>query len=206
MATINAVTLEVPDTTAAEAFYEALGVSSLVKVRSADGPSTGFRGYTLSVVVAQPNIVDAFVAAALTAGATTIKPVTKSFWGYGGVVQAPDGAIWKVASSAKKDTGPASLEFEDLVLLLGVADVKATKQFYVDRGLAVEKSYGSKYVQFASSPGTVTLGLYKRAALAKDAGVLAEGSGSHRITVSSDAGSFTDADGFVWDSSGLNGA
>ena len=34
------------------------------------------------------------------------------------------------------------------MLLLGVDDVKATKQFYVDHGLAVGKSFGSKYVEF----------------------------------------------------------
>ncbi len=198
MAAISAVTLEVTDTTAAAAFYEALGVSSLVKVASGESASTGFRGYTLSLVVAQPSTVDAFVAAAVEAGAKTVKPVTKSFWGYGGTFQAPDGAVWKIASSSKKDTGPATLQYEDLVLLLGVEDVKATKQFYVDHGLAVEKSYGSKYVQFAGTPGTVTLGLYKRAALAKDAGVPADGNGSHRISMAG-AGSFTDPDGFAWE-------
>ena len=38
---------------------------------------------------------------------TPLKSAAKSFWGYGGVVRAPDGTIWKVATSAKKDTGPA---------------------------------------------------------------------------------------------------
>lgn len=199
MAAITSVTLEVPDTAAAAAFYEALGVGALVNVRAGEGSASGFRGYTLSLVVAQRNIVDAFVAAALAAGANELKPVRKSIWGYGGVVQAPDGAIWKVASSSKKDTGPASLVFADLVLLLGVEDVKATKQFYVDRGLEVEKSYGSKYVQFAGSPGAVTLGLYKRAALAKDAGVPADGTGPHGIVIGSNAGAFTDPDGFAWE-------
>ncbi len=196
MAAISSVTLEVADTAAASAFYEALGVSAQVKVRGDESPSTGFRGYTLSLVVAQPSTVDAFVSAAVAAGAKTVKPVTKSFWGYGGTFQAPDGALWKIASSSKKNSGPATLEFEDLVLLLGVEDVKATKQFYVDQGLEVEKSYGSKYVQFIGTPGAVTLGLYKRAALAKDAGVPADGNGSHRIAMAG-AGSFTDPDGFV---------
>ena len=83
-----------------------------------------------------------------TPGATALKPAAKSFWGYGGVVQAPDGTIWKVATSAKKDTGPATRQIDDFVLLLGVADVAATKRFYVDHGLAVAKSFGSKYVEF----------------------------------------------------------
>ena len=34
---------------------------------------------------------------------------------------------------------------------------------------------------------------------AKDAGVDPEGSGSHRITIRSDAGPFTDPDGFAWE-------
>jgi predicted lactoylglutathione lyase len=109
----------------------------------------------LSLVDAQPNIVDTLIDAAAHGGATTLKPAQKSFWGYGGVVQAPDGAIWKIASSAKKNSGPATREVDDFVLLLGAADVKATKQFYVTHGLSVAKSFGSKYVEFgaAGSPG-----------------------------------------------------
>jgi hypothetical protein len=42
---------------------------------------------------------------ALAAGAAPLKPVAKSLWGYGGVVRAPDGTIWKVATSSKKDAG-----------------------------------------------------------------------------------------------------
>src|SRR5690606_15256237 len=37
------------------------------------------------------------------------------------------------------------------VLLLGVADVASGKRFYADRGLAVAKSYGRKYVEFVAS-------------------------------------------------------
>ena len=123
-------------------------------MRASEAPSTGFRGYTLSLVVSQPGNVDAFVRAAVDAGATVLKPAKKSFWGYGAVVQAPDGAIWKFASSSKKDAGPAKQEYDHLVLLLGVEDVKATKQFYVDHGLEVGKSFGSKYVEFVvSEPG-----------------------------------------------------
>ena len=67
----------------------------------------------------------------------------------------------------------------------------------VDRGLAVGKSFGS-YVDFATPESPIGLGLYKRRALAKSAGVDAEGTGSHRIRVNGDAGSFIDPDGFVW--------
>ena len=120
-------------------------------------------------------------------------------WGYGGVVRAPDGTIWKVATSSKKGTGPATRQIDDVVLLLGVADVAASKRFYVDRGLVVARSFGRKYVEFASAPTQVKLALYGRRALAKDAGVSPDGTGSHRIAIRSDGGPFTDPDGFVWE-------
>lgn len=197
---VTSVSLEVPDEAAAVDFYrEAFGLGSLLGVRAGDSPSTGFRGFTLSLVVSQPGNVDLLVGAALEAGATTIKPVTKSFWGYGGTIRAPDGAIWKIATSEKKDTKPVSKQVDDIVLLLGCADVAATKQFYVERGLTVSKSFGRKYVEFAAPPSHVKLALYGYKALAKDAGVPAEGSGSHRIVIGSNAGSFTDPDGFIWE-------
>lgn len=200
MPSIDFVTLGVPDTTDAETFYKsAFELGDLVRVRESQEPTSGFRGFTLSLVVSQPGTVDNLVGSALDAGATTLKPVRKSFWGYGGVVQAPDGTIWKVATSAKKDTGPATRRIDELVLLLGVADVKTTKQFYADRGLAVGKSFGSKYVEFDLPGSPLKLALYSRRAAAKDSGVDPEGSGSHRITVSGDAGAFTDPDGFAWE-------
>jgi predicted lactoylglutathione lyase len=198
MSTLDKIVLEVEDTAAAELFYKALGVADLVEVRESSAPTSGFRGFTLSLVCSQPGNVDAFVDAALAAGATAIKPPTKSFWGYGAVLRAPDGTLWKVAASSKKDTEPAAQRYDDLVLLLGVGDVKATKQFYSEHGLGVAKSFGSKYVEFDAAP--VKLALYGRKAAAKDAGVSPEGSGSHRIAVVGGLGSFTDPDGFAWES------
>ena len=199
-AAITCVTLEVPDPAAADGFYQAaFGLGSQVRVRGSQAPTTGFRGFTLSLVVSQPSTVDALVGAALEAGATTIKPAKKGIFGYGGVVRAPDGTIWKIATSAKKDTGPATRQVDDIVLLLGCADVAATKQFYAERGLTVARGFGSKYVEFAAPAGHVKLALYKRRALAKDAGVPEEGTGSHRIAITSDAGPFTDPDGFAWE-------
>ena len=113
-------------------------------------------------------------------------------------MQAPDGTIWKVATSSKKDTGPATRQIDEIVLLLGVADVAASKRFYVERGLEVAKSFGRKYVEFDTA-STVKLALYGRRALAKDAGVSPDGTGSHRIVIGSDAGPFTDPDGFAWE-------
>jgi len=199
-AAITSVTLEVPAPDAADGFYRtAFGLGTQVRVRASQAPTTGFRGFTLSLVVSQPSTVDALVGAALEAGATTIKPAKKGIFGYGGTVQAPDGTIWKIATSAKKDTGPATRQVDDIVLLLGCADVAATKQFYVERGLTVARGFGSKYVEFAAPASHIKLALYKRRALAKDAGVPPEGTGSHRITVNSDAGPFTDPDGFAWE-------
>jgi uncharacterized glyoxalase superfamily protein PhnB len=198
MTAIESVVLDVADPTAAKGFYAALGVDHLLALRESQEPTSGFRGFTLSVVVAQPADVDAIIQAALAAGATSLKPAAKSFWGYGGVVQAPDGAIWKVASSSKKNTGPASREIDQIVLLLGASDVRASKWFYVERGLKVGKSFGAKYVEFDTPSAQVTLALYGRRALAKDAGVPPEGTGSHRIVVVGGSEPCTDPDGFAW--------
>ncbi|WP_182875239.1 glyoxalase [Microbispora sp. H10670] len=199
MTSFTSVTLEVPDPTAANAFYDALGLGPYVNVRASDAPADGFRGFALSLVASQPGDVDALVGAALDAGATTLKPAAKGFWGYGGVVRAPDGTICKIATSNKKDTRPAGRHVDQVALLLGVADVKASRRFYADRGLAVAKSFGGRYVEFDTPASAVTLALYPRRALAKDTGVSQEGTGSHRIVIGGDAGPFTDPDGFVWE-------
>ncbi|MFJ9683927.1 glyoxalase [Streptomyces sp. NPDC101194] len=200
---IASVTLEVADTEAAHRFYTAFGVDTRIHLRASEAHSTGFRGFTLALTVSRPTTVDSFLGAAEDAGATVLKPAVKSLWGYGGVVQAPDGTIWKIATSAKKDTGPAICEIDEIVLLLGVEDVKASKQFYVGRGLTVARSFGGKYAEFTSDEfSPVKLALYKRRGLAKDLGVPADGTGSHRIVLGGTAGPFTDPDGFAWEAAG----
>jgi len=77
--------------------------------------------------------------------------------------------------------------------------VAESKRFYTGHGLAVAKSFGRKYVEFDTGPGPVKLGLYGRKALAKDAGVAPDGTGSHRIAINTEAGPFTDPDGFAWE-------
>jgi predicted lactoylglutathione lyase len=207
MTSIETLTLDVADPAAAHRFYTtAFELDKPLRFRSAQPPTDGFRWYTLSLTVAQPADVKALVGAALDAGATELKPAAKSLWGYGGVIQAPDGAIWKVATSAKKDTGPVTKQVDQIVLLLGAEDVAASKRFYTSHGLAVAKSFGSKYVEFATASGPVKLALYGRRALAKDAGVPPEGSGSHRLAIGGDAGSFTDPDGFEWEAAGQQAA
>ncbi|WP_433271429.1 glyoxalase [Actinosynnema sp. CS-041913] len=200
MTSIDNITLEVADPAAAERFYAtAFGLDTQLRLRASQEPTTGFRGFTLSLTVSQPADVDALINAALDAGATALKPAAKSMWGYGGVVQAPDGTIWKIATSAKKNTGPATRRIDSIVLLLGTTDVAASRKFYLDRGLTVAKSFGRMYVEFASGPGPVKLALYRRRALAKDAGVSPDGGGSHRIAVGGAIGPFTDPDGFTWE-------
>lgn len=200
MTSIESVSIEVPEPAAAEAFYAAaFGLGDKVRVRASHSPASGFRGFTLSLVVSQPSTVDSLISTALAGGATTLKPAKNQFWGgYSGVVRAPDGTIWKVATSARKDTGPATRDVDGIVLILGVADMASSKHFYVDHGLAVAKSFGSKYAEFDAEAGAIKLSLYKRSGLAKDAGVTPEGSGSHRLVIGSDAGPFTDPDGFTW--------
>ncbi|MER7403450.1 glyoxalase [Streptomyces sp. NPDC000070] len=199
MTSIESVTLEVDDPAAARHFYSsAFGLGGQVRVRASEAPTTGFRGFTLSLVVSQPTDVDALFGAAVDAGAATLKPATKSLWGYGGVVRAPDGTIWQIASSSKKNTGPATRRVDEIVLLLGVTDMAGSKRFYVEHGLPVAKSFGSKYVEFDTGPGSVKLALYKRRGLAKLVGVSPDGTGSHRLTINGDSGPFTDPDGFAW--------
>ena len=85
------------------------------------------------------------------------------------------------------------------MLLLGASDVAASRRFYVDRGFTVAKSYGRKYVEFATGSSPVKLALYGRRALAKDVGVPVDGTGSHRLAIGTGPDSFTDPDGFAWE-------
>jgi predicted lactoylglutathione lyase len=200
MAAIESVVIEVaPTTQQVEAFYaDVFSMGGRVQVRPSEAGTTGFRGFTMSLVLSQPASVNSIMDNARDAGAMVIKPAAKSLWGYGGVLQAPDGTIWTVAASSKKDSGPANMHVDAMVLQLGVADVAASKQFYLDRGLTLAKSFGSRYVEFDT--GTIKLTLNKRSALAKTAGVSPDGTGSHRLLISGDAGTFTDPDGFTWES------
>jgi catechol 2,3-dioxygenase-like lactoylglutathione lyase family enzyme len=200
MTSIEHLTLEVADLAAAQRFYaDALGLEKQVRLRESQAPTSGFRGWTVSLVVSRPSIVEGLVGAALRAGGTELKPAGKSFWGFGGVVQAPDGTICKVASSSKKDSGPDTREIDQAVLLLGVSEMAASKRFYRERGLTVARSFGSRYVEFEAGSSPVKLALYGRRGLARDAGVAPEGEGSHRLVIGADAGGFTDPDGFVWE-------
>ena len=116
------------------------------------------------------------------------------------MVQDADGVIWKLATSAKKDKGRATRELDDMVLLIGAADLRASKRFYIEHGLPVKRSFPGRYVEFDAPAGGIKLALYPgRAGLAKDAGVSPDGGGPHGIAVNSGAGQFSDPDGFSWE-------
>ena len=210
---IDAVTLGVPDLEAAKAFYSngfglpvladhggfvslglgphaaplsLYGTEALAYDAQADPTGSGFRGFTISYLVDQPAAVDLLAERATAAGAQVIKPAKKSLWGgYSAVVQAPDGALWKLATPKKKgDAVDAIPEPTDLAVLIGVSDIKASKAFYEAVGMTVGKDFASKYADFVSGDGTDTLALYGHDALAKDAGVPAAGSGFRAMTFS----------------------
>lgn len=206
MTSITSLAIEVADPAAASRFYaEAFGDGVPLSFRASDAATSGFRGFTISLTVSQPANVHALHDAAIAAGAETLKPVAKSMWGHGGTFRAPDGAIWNIATSAKKDSGPGAREWEHVVLLLGVDDVGASKRFYTERGMAVGKSFGN-YVDFELPGSPVGFGLYKRRALAKSAGVPEEGSGSHRLVIVGDLGTTSDPDGFAWEADAASAA
>jgi len=198
---IESLTLEVADSATSQAFYQAaFDVDTQVRARVADAPSSGFRGFTISFVVGQPSTVDSLLETALNAGAKPVKPAEKGMWGYGAVVKDADGVIWKLATSSKKEKGPPTRKIDDLVLLIGAADMGASKRFYVEHGLTVRRSFLGRYVEFDAPPGGIKLALYPgRAGLAKDAGVPPDGDGPHGLAVNSAAGPFIDPDGFVWE-------
>ena len=69
------------------------------------------------------------------------------------------------------------------VIAIGVMDVNRSKQFYGDLGWPVQIDQG-QFVSFDSADGSSGLALYKREALAHDAGVAPDGSGFHGMTFS----------------------
>ncbi len=171
MTSITSLTLCSPDGAAASDFYrEALGPETPVRT-GAGTTGSGFRGFILGVDVAAATGVDLRYAQALTRGADSLKAPKKQLWGgYSGAVRGADGTIVKIATSGKGQAADDSAVTRT-VLLLGVADVKATQRFYVDHGLAVAKSFGSKYVE-VRAPGR------RRHARALQAGRARQGRGS----------------------------
>ena len=107
LTTIDSITLGATDPEASARFYrDAFDLDDRVRTVATDAATDGFRAFTVSLVAPQPANVTALFDAAVAAGAHILEPLAKSLWGFGGVVQAPDGAIWNLATSTKKDTAP----------------------------------------------------------------------------------------------------
>ena len=201
MTSIDTVTLEVADPAAAAVFYKAaFDLGDRLQLSASEAPTSGYRGFTLALGVSAPATVDALIGAAIDAGATPIKPPKKSVWGYGGVVQAPDGTIWKVvvrrrrtaaqpparstrscccwgsrtSPRASGSTSSAGCPWEELR-----AEVR---RVLTRRGSSSRSSGAARWPRTRAWPRMAT--------------------GSHRIVIGSDAGSFTDPDGFAWEAAG----
>lgn len=187
------VSLELGEGSSTLALYgwEALAEDAGVAVES-----SGFRAFTLSYIVELGEDVDAVMARVRGAGAKIGKPARRAFWGgYSGYFSDPDGYLWKVGStkrparSAPQGSGqasqlPAVVKPNETAVTLGVEDFKSVKKFYSEGlGCPIDKSFGS-FVSFKLGDGSSTLGLYKRKALAKDAGVSADGNGFRGFTLS----------------------
>jgi len=102
------------------------------------------------------------IGAALDSGASPLKAACESLWGYGGVVRAPTGRlegrnVGEEGHGARlpgRSTGSCSC---------WESRRGASKRFYVDRGLAVAKMLGRKYVEFATPSSPVKLGAFTSA-------------------------------------------
>ena len=199
MPSVHTLTVHAAEPTTSAAFYrDALGLGPKIDVQGDADPGPGFRGFAISLLVAQPADVHLLLDRAVAAGATALKAAKASLWGYGAVLQAPDGTAVKIATSAKQDRGPASAQVDQVVLLLGAEDLAASKRCYVAHGFEVARSFPRTYAQFTATPDAITLALYRHRGLAKDVGFGAEPAAPHGLTVHSDVGGFTDPDGFEW--------
>ena len=197
MVTIETLTIEASELAASDAFYEALGLTPRVRVAPSSSRLVGYRGFVLGLVASQPAMVDALAAAALSAGGRTLRAPSRSLWGYGGAVGAPDGTVVSLASSPKKSKGPARSELEHVVLQLGVADVARSRRFYAERGFTVAKSFGRRFAELTT--GEVTLTLNPREKLARTMGVDANDAPERGLVIAADVEPFRDPDGFVWE-------
>jgi uncharacterized protein len=188
------VSLELGEGSSRLALY---GWEALAEDAGVAAHSSGFRAFTLSYIVDQGEQVDAVMARAQGAGAKIGKAAGRAFWGgYSGYFSDPDGYLWKVGSNKRPARGsrrggseqaaeqPVAVKPRETAVTLGVEDFKRVKEFYGEGlGCPIDKSFGS-FASFKLGDGSSTLGLYKRKALAKDAGVSADGSGFRGFTLS----------------------
>ena len=172
-------------------------IDALAADIDADPATSGFRGFVLSLIVAQPSEVKALLDAATAGGARVVKPAKKQLFDeFTAVYQAPDGAVWKLAAATNKDTGPASRPPKptETAIYLGVTKPKASKTFYEALGMSADRDYGDKFIDFTITDGVCRLGLLPRKALAKDAGVDEHGDGFSAVFLTHTAASREEVD------------
>jgi len=188
------VSLELGEGSSTLALY---GWEALAEDAGVAADSSGFRAFTLSYILDRGEHVDAVMARARGAGAKIGKPARRAFWGgYSGYFSDPDGYLWKVGSNERPQRGsgrrgseraaqqPEAVKPRETAVTLGVEDFKRVKEFYSEGlGCPVDKSFAS-FASFKLGDRSSTLGLYKRKALAKDAGVSADGRGFRGFTLS----------------------
>ena len=200
MTSIESIILEVPDPAAAEHFYAAaFGLGDRLRRAPRRRPDQRLPRVH-GVPRGRPaEHVDSLIGTAVHARRDDAQARQEELLGLRRRGAAPDGAIWKIATSAKKNTGPATREVDDVVLLLGVAMSRRANSSTSTAAWPSRESFGSKYVEFDAADSPVKLALYGRRAAAKDAGVPADGTGAHRIVIIGAGGPFTDPDGFAWE-------
>jgi hypothetical protein len=175
---IQSIILEMPDPTAASGYYgAAFDLGSRLDVRTSDTPSSRFRAFMLSLASSQPADVDELISSSVDAGATLLKPAEKSLWGYGGTVQAHGRSDLEGRDVLEEEHRPGYLR--DRRRRAAAGSRGRTREQMVLRRPRPDRSgaSGRAYVEFATDG--IQLGLYKRGALAKDAGVPPDGTGSH---------------------------
>ncbi|MEQ4302090.1 VOC family protein [Plantactinospora sp. B6F1] len=220
--TLDVITLGVPQVDAAYTFYtaafappnngddRAIGldlhgtghlafrqIDALAADVGARPASSGFRGYVLSSIVGGPSEVRVLLETATANGATIVKPAKKQLFGeFTAVYRAPDGAVWKLAASSKKDSGPVPSPPRptETAIYLGVAEPKASKAFYETLGMRTEHDYGDKFIDFTVAGGVCRLGLLRRRDLARDAGVDEHGDGFSAVVLTHTAASRAEVD------------
>ncbi|ASO20484.1 putative glyoxalase superfamily protein PhnB [Actinoalloteichus hoggarensis] len=172
-------------------------IDELAAEVAVDPATSGFRGYVLSVAVESPAEVEALLGTAAAQGATVVKQAKKEFFGeFTAVHRAPDGAVWKLAASSKRnpDPVPDPPRPTETAVILGVASPKASTVFYEALGMSADHDYGDKFIDFTIAEGVCRLGLLPRKPLAKDAGVSEAGDGFAALVLTHLAASPTEVD------------
>jgi len=83
------------------------GRNALAEDANVPAEGSGFSGFTLAHNVDSESAADEVFQQALSAGATSVKPPQKVFWGgYSGYFKDPDGHLWEIAYNPFEWIGP----------------------------------------------------------------------------------------------------